>query len=338
MEVNQNYSYYNTCSEDELADDEYFRQWVLNSDSESDEFWSNYQVFYPSQRQSISNARNKVEAGMQPLSAAEKSDLKESIYRRLDLPVSEFSIKHTIFQVLKYAAIFIPILLVPLFIVHKKNAPLVLITESTGFKEVKTIVLPDSSEVILNANSSLTYSFERGSHQDRELNLTGNAFFKVRKKSDLRKFIVRTNGLAVEVLGTEFNVDARSKATAVVLTRGKVKLSLDGAPQATAYMNPGEQVVLDTTNQSLKKTVIDPLLYSAWTSGKWNFSSTSLSDIARLVFEYYGIETVFPDEKTKRIKLSAVIPVTDLGSLTNILSKTLNLTIQEYHDQLHIQF
>jgi len=159
----------------------------------------------------------------------------------------------------------------------------------------------------------------------------------MKKKTDQRPFTVHTSTLSISVLGTEFNVNARNKATTVVLTEGKVKLKLNEIESTTMYMSPGEKVQLDTLNKAFMKFKTNKLLYSAWTDGKWNFSSTSLLDITNLILEYYGIETMYSNEKAKRLKISAVIPVTDLRSFTNILAKTLDLKITEYQNKLHIQ-
>ena len=96
-------------------------------------------------------------------------------------------------------------------------------TYVTRYGETQTILLPDSSTVLLNANSRLTLSTDWT--DTREVWLEGEAFFRVRKikritspaSAEHVKFIVRTDRLNVEVLGTEFNVRQRSEKTAVLL-------------------------------------------------------------------------------------------------------------------------
>lgn len=343
--MDNNHSYYNGFTEEEFASNDFFRQWVLYAEMDKEQFWNNYLQLNPHQQQTILSAREKVEASlrdntMQPLTVEEKLTIRRTIYQQINQPVGSLSpFRKKSLQLLKIAAVISGIVLVTTYSLNKKPiTETTLIAQHTGIKETKEILLADSTVVVLNANSSITYNSDISTIQNREISLEGNAYFKVKKKVDHRPFTVHTNSISIAVLGTEFNVDARSKATEIVLTTGKVKVSSDRDSLLMAYMRPGEKVQLDTLHNSFIKSNSNTQLYTAWTEGKWNFSSTSLFDITKLIHEYYGIETVFKNEKAKRLKISAVIPVTDLTSFTNILAKTLNLKITEQHNQLNIQF
>ena len=66
------------------------------------------------------------------------------------------------------------------------------------------ITLQDGTQVWLNAQSTLTYP-SHFSRKNREVKITGEAFFDVAK--DRKKpFIVSTQNVHVKVLGTQFNV------------------------------------------------------------------------------------------------------------------------------------
>lgn len=336
-------SYYNDYTEDQFAADGYFRQWVLFAETDSNEFWNNYLLTNPHQQQIILSAREKVEASLSkpsalPLTEEEKLILKQTIYQRINQPALSFTVlRKKSLQLLQVAAIITSIMIMTAYFFNKKPEEKTFIVQRTGDKETKEIWLADSTVVILNANSSLTCSSDISSSPNREITLTGNAYFEVKKKADHRPFTVHSNSISISVLGTAFNVNARSRATEIVLTEGKVKVSSDSNSASVVYMSPGEKVVLDTLNNSFVKSKANSIFYSAWTDRKWNFSSTSLLDITQLIYEYYGIETIFTNEKLKQLKITAVIPVTDLNSFTNILAKTLNLKITEQHNQLHIQ-
>ena len=77
---------------------------------------------------------------------------------------------------------------------------------STAYGEQKRLVLPDSSEVWLNAGSTITYP-KTFTKENRVVTLDGEAYFSVRK-DDAKPFIVETSQLSVKVLGTKFNVKA----------------------------------------------------------------------------------------------------------------------------------
>ena len=61
-------------------------------------------------------------------------------------------------------------------------------------------------------------------------------------------------------------------------------------------------------------------------------------EVTDLIYEYYGINTRFDNEKMKQLKLSGIIPVTDLETFTEILAKSLDLNITTQSNQLHFHF
>lgn len=94
----------------------------------------------------------------------------------------------------------------------------------TDFAERSEVVLPDNSEIILNAGSEITYNKENW-EKERTLNLKGEAFFKVAKG---KKFQVATAEGTVTVLGTQFNVENRNGYFEVTCFEGLVSVSYKG--------------------------------------------------------------------------------------------------------------
>ena len=80
------------------------------------------------------------------------------------------------------------------------------------------IELPDASTISLNALSSVTFN-KHNWNRNREVELEGEAFFKVAKGS---KFEVQTKAGTVTVLGTQFNIKQRDNYFEVICYEGKV--------------------------------------------------------------------------------------------------------------------
>jgi ferric-dicitrate binding protein FerR (iron transport regulator) len=198
-----------------------------------------------------------------------------------------------------------------------------LLAERTGPNQVKTILLADSTEVVLNANSILEYSPRISFTRDREVRLEGNAFFNVKRDRGYRSFIIHTRKVAVTVLGTTFNIDARSAATEVVLTSGKVKMTAADQP-APVYLLPGDKVSLDTVRHTFVRSAADVSLYSAWMEGQWNFRHKTLEEITGLITKYYGTEVSFRNNRSRRLRIDAVIPVGSLQKLVPVLEQTIH--------------
>ena len=71
------------------------------------------------------------------------------------------------------------------------------------------IVLPDGSQVWLNAGSNLDYNNSTFNQELREVSLNGEAYFDVTKNPD-KPFIIHTKKMDIKVLGTVFNVRSYS--------------------------------------------------------------------------------------------------------------------------------
>ena len=89
---------------------------------------------------------------------------------------------------------------------------------STEFAQKTTIELPDASRVSLNAKSYLAFNKKDWKHE-REVELHGEAFFKVAKGSS---FKVKTTSGTVMVYGTQFNVKQRDNYFEVICYEGLV--------------------------------------------------------------------------------------------------------------------
>ncbi len=64
----------------------------------------------------------------------------------------------------------------------------------TAYSTVREIMLPDSSEVMLNAHSSLLVPRWGFTNGDRNVVLNGEAVFKVKHTASNQRFLVKTGG------------------------------------------------------------------------------------------------------------------------------------------------
>ena len=138
----------------------------------------------------------------------------------------------------------------------------------TAFAEQKSLILPDQSEVMLNAGSKLTY-YERSFEKNRSIRLDGEAFLKVKKGNG---FTIRTSNGIIRILGTELNICSRDELFRVTCLSGKVEVSSHGQNQ---IITPGEEVVLKD-NQLVKDNQVVTGNSISWRNGTFNFEDTPL--------------------------------------------------------------
>ncbi|GAB4026621.1 FecR family protein [Spirosoma koreense] len=213
-------------------------------------------------------------------------------------------------------------------------------TYATHNGQIQTLELPDGSRVVLNANSVLRL-FRFGWLSDRsqrDVFLTGEAEFRVTHLSDHRRFVVHTDRqLDIEVLGTEFVVLARRRATRVVLIHGKVKLHYQPGRQTekTLMMVPGQKVTLDDRNQALKLTTSSrPNDFSAWKNRQYVFNDTPLTEIGQMIQDDFGLKVEIKQASLAERQVSGTYSVTHVDELLNALEELLSIRVTRQRDRV----
>ncbi len=195
---------------------------------------------------------------------------------------------------------------------------------ATDYGETQQIALPDGSTVILNANSHLHYPKQWPEESPREIWLRGEAYFSVKKTGTPgnQRFVVHTDGLAIEVVGTTFNVNQREQTTRVVLTSGKVKLFRNGASQADAVMKPGELVVYSSQTQQLVQQTTETQLHTAWKENLLIFKDESLQNIGRTLKDRYGVTLRFGSPEIAQQRFTTTLPADRIEVFFTLLSSS----------------
>ena len=224
-----------------------------------------------------------------------------------------------------------------------------LVDIGTPFGETKAVELPDGSTVTINANSRLSYAANWQTEGDREVWLDGEAFFSVTHTADNQRFIVHTNQIDVEVLGTEFNVKNRRSKTEIMLASGKVKLtanikenvqepatrSHDDSPGSetgtarTMIMNPGELVEFSEETKGFKTKIVSPEKYAAWVDNEWVFDQSSLREAIQILEDYYGYEITLTAPAMKDAIFTARVASHDVDVLLEIIAESFELKVSK---------
>lgn len=175
------------------------------------------------------------------------------------------------------------------------------VKKNTARSEQRYLLLPDGTEVWLNAASELVFppAFEKNK---REVFLTGEAFFDV-KHADRIPFIIHTNNVVTKVLGTAFNIKAYPGQPDVLVTvkRGKVEVSKDNKVIAT--LTPGQQVQVPSVAAPVVKNVKEEEV-AEWTSGKLRYDGRPLADILQDLERTYNVRIIVEGDRLAQEKLT----------------------------------
>lgn len=198
----------------------------------------------------------------------------------------------------------------------------------TNKGERKIFILADGSKVTMNSASVLTYplAFKKG---NREVKLEGQAFFEI-KRDTSHPFIVRTSKLAVQVLGTTFDVSNynQEEELSVTVKSGKVSVQADLKTRKHLLLE-GDRLVYHTKDGSVNKQRVQPEEYISWQKGHYVFEDKTLSYICQQLEKVYDMEFHFQDQDIKlkkmgfRIRGENIISVMDMLSLAGGFSYTI---------------
>jgi len=192
------------------------------------------------------------------------------------------------------------------------------------------IVLPDGSQVWLNAGSNLDYNNSVFNKDLREVTLNGEAYFDVTKNAD-KPFIIHTKKMDVKVIGTAFNIRSYGdeKTAEASLIRGSIEVSLKDRKDQKFILKPNEKISIatDETQQTIEKQekivavknnakpipqiVVNDLKPNptnniipeiAWTQNKLYFEDESLENIAPMLERWFGNKVEITNVSLKNLR------------------------------------
>lgn len=192
------------------------------------------------------------------------------------------------------------------------------------------IVLPDGSKVWLNSASSLRYPSTFAADR-REVELTeGEAYFEVSKldrqtkaRTGVQKvpFLVKTKLQTVEVLGTEFNINAYQDEDGIrtTLIEGSVRVHRENRGQQTAgtVLAPGEQSKLTDSDLQIHK--VDTEAFIAWKDGFFFFNDADIYDVMRQFSRWYDIDVQYKINVSDDLFVGKIPKNVSLSTALNVL-------------------
>jgi ferric-dicitrate binding protein FerR (iron transport regulator) len=164
-----------------------------------------------------------------------------------------------------------------------------------------TIILSDSTKVVLNAGTTFRYPSTFNS-DERKVYLDGEAYFEVTKDKE-RPFVVKLDKQDITVLGTVFNVEAYSGEafSSITLLSGRIVLrafNKQGDEVSKIALNPNSTAVCNNRTGYMLVQEANKVLTKAWLNGQYKFKDELLGTILKRLENYYdvNIHVDNPDE------------------------------------------
>lgn len=235
-------------------------------------------------------------------------------------------------RLLRVAAFLLLPLLGGLFTYYLKQDKLIirdpeLVECFVPYGERRHIVLSDGSEVWVNAGSLLVYSREFQG-DTRTLLLNGEAYFNVAKNPD-KPFIVKTESMDVEAIGTSFNVQSYPDAGNCVTTleTGKVKIHTKEKELEPYILLPDEQLIYSRASRSVSKKKVDANKHTTWKLGYLVFQGNTFDDIMKAIERNYGVTVHYNSDKfSGRFFTMRFSPDEELEQVFEVIKNIADLT------------
>jgi transmembrane sensor len=179
------------------------------------------------------------------------------------------------------------------------------------------LVLPDGTGVWLNTASSIRFptSF---TGTKREVTVTGETYFEVAKDKS-KPFIVQANDVAVQVLGTSFNIEAWPEKAIVSTTLLEGSVLLESV-KGKLTLKPGQQAVAGQTIKVNNDTDIDQVM--AWKKEQFVFRANTIEDIMENLVRYYDFEVAYQAPITSSLFVGTFSRNAPLSEILLFLEKT----------------
>lgn len=251
------------------------------------------------------------------------------VWGRLSRRIAFVSFRTRLWDITRTAAA----ILLPLFLLHQYviqpmliTTPSEMITLVSAPGMVTKAVLPDGSEVWLNAQSELTYP-QRFTGKGRNVQLSGEAYFKVAADKKNRFNVMMPDDVTVSAFGTEFNIYAYDDEPDyhVTLTKGNIEVEAARSMKKETLVI-GQKAVLTPGTGEMTIVPADTYVETAWKDGKMVFRREKLEIIAQKLSRKFGVVIQLEGDALEDYEYTATFTDETLEDILDLLKRSAPIT------------
>lgn len=293
---------YEEYSVHDFLKDDFFIQWVLHPDSETNHFWQNWLSTHPEKKPVLQSAKMFIEY----LEYKDKFEISNAKYTHLFEQIVRYKQQQDVLQQDRWqtkpgtiwwsvaAILFLVFLSTTILnfnterkVSEQAPPPIQFLVKDTPLGSKYSFMLPDSSIIKLNAGSKLRYP-EAFADNIREVYLEGEAFFEI-KRDTLHPFVIHTNELETQVLGTSFNIRAyhTEAMNKVAVVSGLVKVTTKNG--ISSLVDPEQMAVYEKAEKSLRTQTYDSKKEIGWKDNILFFDRIALQKVFSTLEIWYDV-------------------------------------------------
>lgn len=198
--------------------------------------------------------------------------------------------------------------------------------------ELREMVLPDKSQIVLNRNSTITFD-EKFKGKTREVHFRGEGFFAISPNLE-KPFIIHTKLADIIVVGTSFNIAETNEAIQVSLVEGKVMVI---TPLDTVTIEKGQTATVKAGEPAiLEQNSGDPNNW-AYATRKFSFKNTRLSEVFRCIEKSFPYTIAVHNKAIENCRLTANFDNTSADYMMSLIAETLDLSVTKNDNEFILE-
>ncbi|WP_207534404.1 FecR family protein [Desertivirga arenae] len=349
---------YETFSPEDFIQDEFFISWVLHPTRVEEEFWHQWLVDFPERKIYTDQARTILLAvrAHELESATSNQDVEDVVayvnkhgYQwQGDVSKTTKIWNATWFRIA--AMLFVVLSVVLIFYTSADKQSRNTDLAGTGWTEFRNqtaqsriVQMGDGSLAVLKPNSVLKYP-QTFSDTVREVFLTGEAFFEVRKNPK-KPFLVHSKDIITKVLGTSFTVRAyvAEGKSSVIVNTGKVVVytperNLEKQSNSVLLL-PHQQVTLNREQKELVKDTVESTMLLAKETARvaFSFDKAPMHEVIQKLESAYNVKINYNSRQLEDLTVTASLSDLPLDEKVKLICKAVGASCSFNEGKISIQ-
>jgi ferric-dicitrate binding protein FerR (iron transport regulator) len=199
------------------------------------------------------------------------------------------------------------------------------------YGKTASVTLSDGTKIWVNSGSKVIYP-DLFTGDKREIYVDGEIYLEVAENREV-PFIVKTEVLSVEVLGTAFNVSAYSSDSRqyVVLASGSISIK-DTKENKVSTIRPNQKYSYEKRDNSIELTNVNAQDYADWRFGFLPLHNEQLGNVLKRIERHYNVKIDYVASRSDYTTLSGKLDLKgNIEDVFRILAITapISYTIQD---------
>lgn len=187
-------------------------------------------------------------------------------------------------------------------------------------------VLPDSSSVTLNKNSSIEFKYNPR-EKTRKVKLKGEGFFDV-KHDEEKPFEIETDEALVRDIGTSFNIRSYPDKDTIEVAVQTGVVQFYTLKDPGMMINAGETGIYSKRGKFFAKLAKADTNVLAYKTRVFSFHATDLRSVVEQINEVYDSKIRLANEDIARCQLTVTFRNDELDNMIEVITETLGLTAE----------